>query len=67
MKKKTSNQLSRIEVLLRQLSRTVWKLHVTRKRLANGEEIDEDLNDEMAIKNRPALSKALRKAAKKHK
>jgi hypothetical protein len=65
MKKKTSNQLSRIEELLRALSREVWKLQVARKRLADGEEIDEDLNDESAIKNRPALSKALRKATKR--
>ncbi len=67
MKKKTSDQLSRIEDILRQLSREVWKLQVTRMRLANDEEIDEDLNDETAIKNRSALSKALRKAAQKHK
>ena len=67
MKKKTSDQLSRIEDTLRQLSREVWKLQVTRMRLANDEEIDEDLNDETAIKNRSALSKVLRKAAQKHK
>ena len=67
MMKKASNQLSRIEEILRQLSREVWKLQVTRKRLTDGEEIDEDLNDEMAIKNPPALSKALRKAAKRQK
>jgi hypothetical protein len=66
-KKKTSDQLFRIEEILRQLSREVWRLQVTRKRLAVGEEIDEELNDETAIKNRPALSKALRKAAKKQK
>ena len=67
MKKKASNQLSRIEEILRQLSREVRKLQVTRKRLTDGEEIDEDLNDEMAIKNPPALSKAFRKAAKRQK
>ena len=67
MKKATSNQLSRIEEILRQLSREVWKLQVMRKRLTDGEEIDEDLNDEIAIKNRPALSKAWRKAAKRQK
>jgi hypothetical protein len=67
MKKATSNQLSRIEEILRQLSREVWKLQVTRKRLTDGEEIDEDLNDETAIINRPGLSKAFRKAAKKQK
>jgi hypothetical protein len=65
MKKATSNQLSRIEEILHQLSREVWKLRVTRKRLADGEEIDEDLNDETAIKDRPALSRAFRKAAKR--
>jgi hypothetical protein len=37
------------------------------KRLSDGDEIDEDLDDETEIKNRPALSKALRKAAKRHK
>ncbi|MCC2643027.1 MAG: hypothetical protein K0S45_3440 [Nitrospira sp.] len=66
-KKQISNQLSRIEEILRQLSREVWKVQVTRKRVADGEEIDEDLNDDTAIKNRPALSRALRKAAKKQK
>jgi hypothetical protein len=65
--KKTSNQLSRIEEMLRHLSREVWKLQVAHKRLANGEEIDEDLNDDTAIKNRPALSRAFRKAAQKQK
>ena len=67
MKKTTSNQLSRIEEILRHLSREVWKLQVTRQRLTDGEEMDEDLNDESAIKNRPTLSKALRKAAKRQK
>ena len=67
MKKATSNQLSRIEEIIRQLSREVWKLQVTRKRLLDGEEIDEDLNDETAIKNRPGLSRAFRKAAKRQK
>ena len=67
MKKATSNQLSRIEEILRHLSREVWKLQVTRQRLTDGEEMDEDLNDESAIKNRPTLSKALRKAAKRQK
>ena len=67
MKKKTSDQLSRIEELLRKLSREVWTVQLIHKRLSDGDEIDEDLNDETAIKNRPALSKALRKAAKRHK
>ena len=67
MKKKTSNQLSRIEELLRQVSRKVWKLQVTRKRLANGEETDEDLNDDTAIKNRRALSTTIRKATQRQK
>lgn len=62
MTRKVELHLSRIEELLRDLSKEVWNLRVSRARLANGEETDTDLNDQDAIANRRALSKALKKA-----
>lgn len=63
MSSKTDYHLSRIEALLRALSKEVWTLRVARMRLANGEETDAHLNDEDAITNRRALLKAVKKAS----
>jgi hypothetical protein len=67
MKKEMNRQLRRIEDALTQLSRIVGRLQVRYTRLANGEKIDDDLDDETAIPNRTSLTKALRKAARKKK
>jgi hypothetical protein len=67
MKKETNRQLRRIEDALIQLTRVVGRLQVRYQRLAKGESIDDDLDDDTAIRNRSGLSKAFRKAARKKK
>lgn len=64
MTSKTDQHLSRIEGLLRTLSKEVWNLRVARRRLAHGEETDAELNDEDAIANRRALLTAVRKSGR---
>jgi hypothetical protein len=65
--KGTNRQLRRIEDALVPLTRVVGRLQVRFQRLVNGEKIDDDLDDETAIRNPAGLSKALKKAARKKK